>query len=122
MPLYEYECRKCKKRFEKIENLSGPHLKKCPSCGGAVERMMSAPAIQFKGTGWYVTDYGRGSGKNAARDSGGKESSATDSGSKEPGKGESSGGSEKSEAKSERKSESKSSGSGDKKKTVSKEK
>lgn len=57
MPLYEYQCTKCHKRTEKIENVSGPHLKKCPHCGGKVERMQSAPAIQFKGSGWYVTDY-----------------------------------------------------------------
>jgi putative FmdB family regulatory protein len=57
VPLYEYECTKCHKRTEKIENVSGPHLKKCPRCGGKVESVLSAPAIQFKGAGWYVTDY-----------------------------------------------------------------
>ncbi len=57
MPLYEYECTKCHKKTEKIESVSGPHLKKCPHCGGKVERLQSAPAIQFKGAGWYVTDY-----------------------------------------------------------------
>ena len=57
MPLYEYECTKCHKRTEKIESVSGPHLKKCPHCGGKVERMLAPPAIQFKGAGWYVTDY-----------------------------------------------------------------
>ena len=57
MPLYEYQCVKCGKRTEKIESVSGPHLKKCPHCGGKVERMLTAPAIQFKGSGWYVTDY-----------------------------------------------------------------
>ena len=59
MPLYEYECKKCGKHFEKIERLQGPYLRKCPSCGGGVERLMSSPAIQFKGSGWYVTDYAR---------------------------------------------------------------
>ena len=59
MPLYEYRCLKCKRHIEKIEKLSGPNLKKCPHCGGKVESVITAPAIQFKGTGWYVTDYGR---------------------------------------------------------------
>jgi putative FmdB family regulatory protein len=57
VPLYEYECTKCHKKTEKIESVAGPHLKKCPHCGGKVERVQSAPAIQFKGAGWYVTDY-----------------------------------------------------------------
>ena len=64
MPLYEYRCTKCKRRTEKIESVSGPHLKKCPHCGGKVEPMLSAPAIQFKGSGWYVTDYAGKSGGN----------------------------------------------------------
>jgi putative FmdB family regulatory protein len=59
LPLYEYRCLKCKRHTEKIENLNGPHLKKCPHCGGKVESVLTAPAIQFKGSGWYVTDYGR---------------------------------------------------------------
>ena len=59
MPLYEYECRKCGRRTEKIESVDGPHLKKCPHCGGKVETLISAPAIQFKGAGWYVTDYAK---------------------------------------------------------------
>jgi putative FmdB family regulatory protein len=59
LPLYEYRCLKCKRQVEKIENLNGPHLKKCPHCGGKVEPVLSAPAIQFKGSGWYVTDYAR---------------------------------------------------------------
>ncbi len=75
MPLYEYECQKCGRRTEKIEPVSGPHLKKCPHCGGKVERAVTAPAIQFKGSGWYVTDY---AGKNAAKDAGGAEKSDGD--------------------------------------------
>ena len=59
MPLYEYECLKCGRRTEKIESVNGPHLKKCPHCGGKVERLVTAPAIQFKGAGWYVTDYAK---------------------------------------------------------------
>ena len=58
MPLYEYKCLKCGRKTEKIENVSGPHLRKCPHCGGKVEPVITAPAIQFKGAGWYVTDYG----------------------------------------------------------------
>jgi putative FmdB family regulatory protein len=49
---------KCGRNTEKIENVSGPHLKKCPHCGGKVESVITAPSIQFKGAGWYVTDYG----------------------------------------------------------------
>jgi len=85
--LYEYQCQKCAKRTEKIESVAGPHLKKCPHCGGKVERLQSAPAIQFKGSGWYVTDY---AGKSSAKESTAsseksdkKESAATESSAKE---------------------------------------
>ncbi len=75
MPLYEYRCLKCKRHTEKIENLNGPHLKKCPHCGGKMESVITAPSIQFKGTGWYVTDYGRkGSGGDAAKSEKGEKS------------------------------------------------
>jgi len=57
MPLYEYQCKKCGHRFEKIQKFSDKMVKKCPECGGVVEQMISAPAVQFKGSGWYVTDY-----------------------------------------------------------------
>lgn len=67
MPLYEYKCRKCGHRFEKIESVNSSITKKCPKCGATAERLLAAPAIQFKGTGWYVTDY---AGKNAAKNSG----------------------------------------------------
>jgi putative FmdB family regulatory protein len=78
VPLYEYQCLKCGKRTEKIENVSGPHLKKCPHCGGKIERLLTAPAIQFKGSGWYVTDYaGKSSAKAEAASSEKKESSET---------------------------------------------
>ena len=59
MPLYEYECKKCGHRFEKIQKFSDAMVKKCPECGGKVEQMISAPAVQFKGSGWYVTDYAK---------------------------------------------------------------
>jgi len=58
VPLYEYKCLKCDRLTEKIENVSGPHLKKCPHCGGRVESVITAPSFQFKGAGWYVTEYG----------------------------------------------------------------
>jgi putative FmdB family regulatory protein len=71
MPLYEYQCKKCGHRFEKIQKFSDKPVKKCPECGGAVEQTISAPAVQFKGSGWYVTDYARKS--NTTSDSGSKE-------------------------------------------------
>jgi putative FmdB family regulatory protein len=88
MPLYEYECKKCGHRFERIQRFSDPMVKKCPECGGKVEQMISAPAVQFKGTGWYVTDYakkssGSGSSSESKSDSDGKGDSSKDSGSKD---------------------------------------
>jgi putative FmdB family regulatory protein len=59
LPLYEYRCRKCGKTFEKIRKFSDPSLKTCEHCGGKLEQLLSPPAIQFKGSGWYVTDYAR---------------------------------------------------------------
>jgi len=59
MPLYEYQCKKCGHRFEKIQKFSDKPVKKCPECGGPVEQTISAPAVQFKGSGWYVTDYAK---------------------------------------------------------------
>jgi putative FmdB family regulatory protein len=59
MPLYEYECESCGVRFEVIQKFSDPIVGTCKHCGGTVRRLLSAPAIQFKGTGWYITDYAR---------------------------------------------------------------
>ena len=59
MPIYEYECEKCGHRFEKIQKFSDTPVEVCPKCGGAVHKMQSAPSFQFKGTGWYVTDYAK---------------------------------------------------------------
>lgn len=78
MPLYEYECQKCGHRFEKIQLFSDPMLKKCPECGGKVEQMISAPAIQFKGAGWYVNDYAK-KASQAASGKNGTEPSKTES-------------------------------------------
>ena len=76
MPLYEYQCKKCGHRFEKIQKFSDKLITKCPECGGKVEQLLSPPAVQFKGSGWYVTDYAR---KGAAHTS----STEGDHGSKE---------------------------------------
>lgn len=100
MPLYEYQCRKCKHRFEKIQKFSDPLVKKCPECGGPVEQMLSAPAVQFKGSGWYVTDYAR-KGSSGSSESKSSSSSEKDGGASKP--------AEKSDSKkTETKSESKS--------------
>jgi putative FmdB family regulatory protein len=73
MPLYEYQCEACKRRFEVIRKFSDPELQVCTLCGkGPVQRLMSSPAIQFKGSGWYITDYSQ-KGKT------GSESSSTSS-------------------------------------------
>ncbi len=91
MPLYEYQCKKCKHKFEKIQKFSDRPIRKCPECGSPVEKIQHAPAVQFKGTGWYVTDYGgksdksdkskaEGSSDKASSDK--KESAAKDDGAK----------------------------------------
>ena len=59
MPLYEYECDACGHRFEKIQKYSDPLQDTCPKCGGPVHKLMSSPAIQFKGSGFYITDYAK---------------------------------------------------------------
>ena len=81
MPLYEYLCKKCGHRFEKIQKFSDKMVKKCPECGGLVEQVISAPAVQFKGSGWYVTDYakkGASQGSISAGDSGSKDKEKKD--------------------------------------------
>lgn len=72
MPLYEYQCEKCG-RFERIVKFSDPPLAACPTCGGPVQKLFSSPAIQFKGSGWYITDYAK---KSSPESSGGKSSSS----------------------------------------------
>jgi putative FmdB family regulatory protein len=69
MPLYEYECEQCSDRFELIRKFSDPPLETCPKCGGPVRKLFSSPAIQFKGSGWYITDYAKKSSSDA-RDAG----------------------------------------------------
>lgn len=70
MPLYEYECRTCGKRFEQIRRVAEADVAACPFCSGAdVTKLLSPPAIQFKGTGWYVTDYaGKGSAQEEKKE------------------------------------------------------
>ncbi len=65
MPLYEYQCDKCAHRFEVIQKFSDSPIEVCPKCGGPVKKLLSSPAIQFKGSGWYITDYA----KQGSRDS-----------------------------------------------------
>jgi putative FmdB family regulatory protein len=62
MPLYEYECFLCSHRFERIRRVADASAVVCPACGGKVRRLLGVPALQFKGSGWYVTDYGKGNG------------------------------------------------------------
>jgi len=68
MPLYEYQCEKCAHRFEVIQKFSDAPIAVCPKCGGPVVKLLSSPAIQFKGSGWYITDYAR-QGSRDSKDS-----------------------------------------------------
>ena len=80
MPLYEYECQADGSRFEVIQKFSDPPVEVCPSCGGPVRRLISSPAIQFKGTGWYITDYAKKISTEAGKESkSGSSSSGSDS-------------------------------------------
>lgn len=97
MPLYEYQCEKCGHRFEKIQKFSDKMVKKCPECGGKVEQMISAPAVQFKGSGWYVTDYankshahGSDGGKDSKKDGSKSEEASKEASTKEDSSKESS--------------------------------
>jgi putative FmdB family regulatory protein len=113
MPLYEYECKKCGHRFEKIQKFSDRMVKKCPECGGVVEQMISAPAVMFKGSGWYVNDYPKKSGGSSGSSDGGKESKD----SKESKKEDKSKGDSSSKDSSSKESSSKESSSKDSKET-----
>ncbi len=100
MPLYEYQCEACAHRFEQIQRFSDPTLTTCPECEGPVRKLLSSPAIQFKGTGWYVTDYARQGKKDPADAADPKAAKASDGASK----------SEKPEKKSEKPDAAKSGG------------
>ena len=68
MPLYEYQCESCGHQFEAIVKFSDPPLEKCPKCAGPVRKLQSAPAIQFTGSGWYITDYAKKESPGPAKD------------------------------------------------------
>lgn len=107
MPLYEYQCKNCHTTMERIRKFSDPPLTVCPQCGGELEQLLSAPAVQFKGAGWYVTDYarkgsggggpkdGKGTGESGSKGSGETGSSGSASSSAEASKPGTAGGSEK---------------------------
>jgi putative FmdB family regulatory protein len=79
LPLYEYKCLKCDRHTDKIEPVAGPHLKKCPYCGGKVESVITAPAIKFKGSGWYVNDYAAKTSSGESKKPDGSSSDTKDS-------------------------------------------
>jgi putative FmdB family regulatory protein len=85
VPLYEYQC-ETDGRFEVIRKFSDPPLHACPTCGQPVEKLLSSPAIQFKGTGWYITDYARkGTGNGSCKAESGKDASSSDASSSKEG-------------------------------------
>ena len=77
MPLYEYQCKKCHSLTERIQKFSDSPLTTCPHCGGELEQLLSAPAIQFKGSGWYVSDYAKKSSGGASAKGNGSAASST---------------------------------------------
>ncbi|HUP64929.1 MAG TPA: FmdB family zinc ribbon protein [Thermoanaerobaculia bacterium] len=85
MPLYEYQCRECSETHEFIQKFSDPPYTICPSCGGELRKLASAPAIQFKGSGFYITDYGKGDGGKKGESSGKTDGGKNESGSKSEG-------------------------------------
>ena len=111
MPLYEYQCQTCGELTEVIQRMSDPPLTTCETCGGELVKLLSAPAFQFKGSGWYVTDYAK-SGSNGKGDSDSKGSetkSDSGSGSESKSKSESSSSSKSSKSESKTKAASASS-------------
>ena len=82
MPLYEYQCEQCGHRFEVIQRFSDAPIETCASCGGPVHKLLSAPAIQFKGSGWYITDYARKGTAGGSKSEGSSETTSSDSSSK----------------------------------------
>ena len=92
MPLYEYQCQACGKKTELLQKMNDAPLAVCPECGGAVKKLFSSPAVQFKGTGWYVTDYKKGGSAGSGSKSG--EGGKSEGGGKAEGGGKSEGGGE----------------------------
>jgi len=90
LPLYEYQCKKCHSLTERIQKFSDPPLTVCPHCGGEVEQLLSAPAVQFKGSGWYVTDYAKKGSTAATSGGNGSTPSSPSEGKPETGKVETS--------------------------------
>jgi putative FmdB family regulatory protein len=78
VPLYEYQCKKCHSLTERIQKFSDPPLAICPHCGGELEQLISAPAVQFKGSGWYVTDYAKKSGDGSKSSGNGSTASSSE--------------------------------------------
>ena len=100
MPLYEYECESCGVRFEVIQKFSDHSVDTCRTCGGKVRRLLSAPAIQFKGTGWYITDYARKGAGGADKEKAGSATSESSASSSEASTTPTAGGNAKSESSS----------------------
>jgi putative FmdB family regulatory protein len=89
MPIYEYQCEQCKHRFEKLQKFSDKTCKKCPNCGGILRKLVSSPAIQFKGNGFYINDYAKksapgseGKAQDKDKDSGKEKAPAATAGEK----------------------------------------
>jgi putative FmdB family regulatory protein len=88
MPIYEYQCLRCSERLETMQRWSDPPPAECPKCGGELKKLVSAPAFQFKGTGWYVTDYAKkDAGGDAGKSSDGKSDDGGGGGGDESGAG-----------------------------------
>ena len=105
MPMYEYQCQKCGTVIERIVRSGDKPPKKCEECGGKLAKLVSAPAFQFKGSGWYVTDYGKGNG--GGKPSKGDSDSGSSDGASASGDKSSSSSDKKSEKKSDKKSDKK---------------
>ena len=92
MPLYEYECDACNDRFEVLQKVDSSPVRRCQKCGGKVRRLISAPSFRFRGSGWYVTDYGKGNHPPGQKGEEKKASKKDESAAKSPVTGEKSGG------------------------------